>query len=338
MVQPPAERHTATLLSDGRVLVTGGSSGVRPDGLSAELFDPSDMTWTAMGGMNEARRGHSATLLGDGMVLVAGGSDGSEEEVVHTSAELFDPATGTWTRTGPMIEGRFGHTATLLPDGRVLVAGGQIGWDPGDELASAELYDPDTGTWATTGRLLDRRSGHTATLLPDGRVLVAAGPANHLTPTAELYDPSSGSWSPTQDMVERRFWPTATLLADGRVLVAGGVRGGTILAAAELFDPVSGSWTATGQMLSPRSWFTATLLADGKVLVTGGGDGGYGGSNRAELYDPMTGSWIPTQDMLRPHGYHAASPLADGRVLVVGGFPTRRNPDAEVYSPHLTPG
>ena len=163
--------HTATLLPDGKVLVTGGLD-TRGGALgSAELYDPSRGTWTATRELGLARANHTATLLRDGKVLVAGGSAQGGR---RTEAELYDPVGRTWTPTGDMVLARANHTATLLRDGRVLVVGGCCGL--GEEypmLASAELYDPASGTWAAAGSTLGIPEGPTATLMPDGRVLVA---------------------------------------------------------------------------------------------------------------------------------------------------------------------
>jgi hypothetical protein len=274
--------HTATLLPDGRVLVAGGDISSANIGsspphhilASAELYDPSNGTWTATGEMTEAGWGHTAILLLDGKVLVTGGY-GSETDVTEVpngefvnpaASELYDPSNGTWTATGKMIETRALPTATLLPDGRVLVAGGQTTFATGSDihtvdLASAELYDPGSGTWTATGEMTEARTNHTTTLLADGRVLVAGGGS------AELWDPSSGTWTATGNMIVFRTSHTATLLPDGRVLVTGGEGG---LASAELYDPSSGTWTATGDMIEGHSDHTATLLADGTVLVASG--------------------------------------------------------------------
>ncbi|TFG86222.1 MAG: kelch-like protein, partial [Gemmatimonadales bacterium] len=182
----------------------------------------------------------------------------------------------TWTATGNMIEARAFPTATLLPDGRVLVAGGSLGLGG---LASAELYDPGSGSWTATGNMIEGRGFHTATLLPDGTVLVAGGIG---LSTAELYDPGSGSWTATGNMIEARAFYAATRLPDGKVLVAGGRNSGT---SAELYDPGSGTWTVTASMIEARSGHTATLLSDVRVLVAGGEALG-----SAEVYEPGSGT------------------------------------------------
>ena len=306
--------HTATLLPDGTVLVAGGYSG-NPEVsalASAELYNPSSDTWTATGTMNAIRGGHTATPLRDGKVLVTGGaSAGSDSFALLASAELYDPSRGIWTATGNMADVRTSHTATLLRDGNVLVAGGIV-FGAGDLrfLGSAELYHPSSGSWTPTGDMNQPRSYHTTTMLADGRVLVAAGnnTSGPVVP-AELYDPSQGVWTATGSMAGGRFGYTATLMADGKVLVAGGSDGSSLLGA-ELYDPSSGAWTATGSMVTPRLNHTATVLPDGKVLVAGGivwrfvtidGRTGVDGNTvralaSAEVYDPRSGTWTVTGD------------------------------------------
>ena len=237
----PRLGHTATLLSDGRVLIAGGEPAVAlvPSAqASAELYDPATGTFGSTGSMTAARRDHTATLLPDGRVLIAGGAD---ERGIYgnslSSAELYDPKAGTFSITGSMTMGRFGHTANLLPDGRVLVAGGTAGAaDVPWSQASAEVYDPATGTFGPTGSMTAARRDHTATLLPDGRVLIAGGADSGTLASAELYDPATGSFRATASMTRDRQASTATLLADGRVLVAGGWDNGP-LASAELYRP-----------------------------------------------------------------------------------------------------
>ena len=220
--------HTATLLSDGRVLVTGGNNTA-----SAELYDPGTGNWTATGSLNTARYFHRATLLPDGKVLVAGGFffNGSRGHTL-ASAELYDPTTGVWTFTGNLATARQDEILLLLPTGKVLAAGGdnQTGF-----LATTELYDPLTGTWAATGSLTTARAA-TATLLPDGKVLAAGGKNPIALASAELYDSASGTWSATGSLGTARLAPL-TLLPDGKVLAPGGIdANSSSLASAELYD------------------------------------------------------------------------------------------------------
>jgi N-acetylneuraminic acid mutarotase len=282
--------HTATLLTNGQVLVAGGENF--SDGFlsSAELYDPSTRTWTATGSLNQARFNHTATLLTNGQVLVAGGKDsGHAIGGVLSSAELYDPATGVWTATGSMTTTRVYHTATLLNNGQVLVAGGED--NSNVALASAELYDPPTGVWTATGSLNQGRLVHTATLLTNGQVLVAGGGNNGVLGSAELYDPATGTWSATGSLNQARSNYTATLLNNGKVLVAGGTSNGSdFLSSAELYDPTTGTWSATGSMSTARLQHTATLLNNGKVLVAGGSDDFSGNAlSSAELFTLVDG-------------------------------------------------
>jgi N-acetylneuraminic acid mutarotase len=236
--------------------------------------------------LGTARCNHTATLLPNGKVLVAGGI-GSNFTVL-SSAELYDPATGIWTATGSLATARVYHTATLLASGEVLVAAGFNTFST--HLRSAELYDPASGTWTSTGSLSLRRDKHTATLLQNGQVLVAGGArgGNNLASRTELYDPASGTWSLTDPLLNpnNRKSHTATLLPNGQVLVAGGVRGfrGGGLSTAGLYDPVRGMWAATASLGSARFAHTATLLPSGQVLVAGGVDSGASLAS-AELYE-----------------------------------------------------
>jgi len=320
--------HTATLLTDGRVLIAGGST---PEGLTptTELYDPATGAWTLTGSMSVGRAHHNATLLTDGRVLVAGGST---PEGPTPTAELYDPATGAWTLTGSMSVGRADHNATLLGVGRVLVAGGST---PNGPTPTAELYDLATGIWAMTGSMNYARAGHSATLLTDGTVLVA-GKTNG--DTAERYDPAAGIWAVTGSMNYARWGHRATLLTDGTVLVVGG--SGTSFyyyhweptATAEAYEPATDTWRVTGAMTDARIGHTATLLANGRILVAGGAlgcwpyssqDAGsfpYPQLNSAEGYDPASGTWVARTLMQTGRYSHTATLLNDGRVLIAGGF------------------
>ena len=283
--------------------------------------------FTPTGDMQNQRGFHTATLLSTGKVLVAGGamlaSQPASPIVCYggiSTAELYDPVSGSFTTTAGMAKQRFAHTATLLLTGKVLVIGGvgNIGSQCEDGNApvesSAELYDPSSGSFTSTGSMAKARSGHTATLLANGKVLIAGGidrtnpnsPA--ATSKAELYDPTTGTFTPTNNMTIARDGHTATLLATGRVLIAGGAD----LPSAEIYDPATGSFSPTGDMGQARASHTATLLSNGTVLMAGGSD------STAELYDPFTGSFSPTGGMATGRTRHSATLLQNGKVLVAG--------------------
>jgi len=289
--------HTATLLPDGQVLLAGGfGSGFdcedlgEPAQVSAEVYDPTRGLFRGTSSMLTARGGHTATLLADGHVLITGGGNQGGGEfpfygVATRTAELYDPATGLFAPTGSMAIERLGHTATLLPDGKVLIAGGVLSYDsPPTNLA--EVYDPATHVFSAAGVLSTPRAGHTATLLADGKVIIAGGYTAfkggefQTSASAEIYDPASGTFSATGSMGLPRYMHTATLLPDGTVLVAGGGS-----ATAEVYDPSTGSFATTGSMEVSRSGHTSTRLKDGRVLVVGSYLGhAFPASSSAELY------------------------------------------------------
>ncbi len=298
--------HTATLLTNGKVLVVGG------DGTSsAEIYDPATATWTNTDSMARPHDGAVTTLLVNGKVLVAGGNSTS-------SAEIYDPETGTWTDTGSMGGPRGGAVAALLASGKVLVAGGSV---DGSTLSSAEIYDPATENWTSTGSMRSpRRNWPTATLLADGKVLVAGGhDGNDFSASAEIYDPATGTWTDTGGMGTQRGYYTATLLNTGKVLAVGGINSYGWHSSAEIYDPATGTWSSTGEMMfGARYIHAAALLANGKVLVAGGQ--GFGGRlSHAELYDPTTGTWSGTGSMTTARSSHRLTLLANGMVLATGG-------------------
>src|ERR1041385_449762 len=318
--------YTATLLQSGKVLVAGGqdSSGILA---TAELYDPATGKWTATGSLNTGRRFHTATLLPNGKVLVAAGFDNNTNLDGLVSAEIYDPATGKWTLTGNLNEGRYSHTATLLAGGKVLITGGTSAHS---SLVTAELYDSTTGSWINTGQLTNTRQDHTATLLADGTVIVAGGynqDGGQTISGAEIYNPTTGTWSVTGSLVTARFDHTATLLPSGKVLIGGG-NNGTLLASAELYDPASGSWTNTGSLITGRAGHSASLLPNGKVIIAGGNNGGSLAS--VELYDPASGTWTVTGSMNTARSRHTATLLPNGMLLVACDSQTAT---AEVFDP-----
>lgn len=316
----PRLAHTATRLTDGRVLIAGGWDTF---GLAtAELYDPAMGTFASGCTMTMARYAHKATLLDNGSVLLSGGCNGSPC-VFLTNGELYDSTSGTFGATGSMITARVHHTATLLRDGKVLIVGG-LG--TGGFLASAELYDPAAGGFTPAGTLVRGARGlPTATMLNDGRVLIAGGARGTgccgLT-EADLYDPATGTLTPTDSMRTGRWGHSAILLPNGSVLVAGGVDpNNRITSSAELYDPATGRFGATGPLRTGSFGHTATRLNDGGVLITGGYGFAIGPLARAELYDPITGTFAAAGNMSTGRHAHTATSLCDGRVLITGGCP-----------------
>jgi Galactose oxidase, central domain len=229
--------------------------------------------------------------------------------------------SGTWTATGSLAHAGFIiRTATLLPNGKVLVVGSypvyvypHLSYLPG-----AELYDPASGTWAATGIPVTLFNSPRATLLPNGNVLVAGVSAGV---SAELYDPASGTWSATGSLRTARDEHTMTLLPNGKVLVVGGLdvnKGGSI-ASAELYDPARGTWAATRSLNTARLFHSATLLPNGKVLVAGGAGTVGLPLASAELYDPASGTWSTTGSLATGRFLHTETLLPNGKVLVAGG-------------------
>ena len=302
--------------------------------------------WPGTGALTVARGFHTAdrnaVLLGNGKLLVAGG-EGTNGRIgtIMAAADLFDPATATWSAAAPLAAARDYHSTTLLHDGRVLVTGGYDVWN--NSLASAELYDPLTGTWAPAAPMNISRGYHTATVLGDGRVLVVGGDTSTLwtpTATAELYDPVANTWTVAASPANAHAAGVAELLPDGRVLVAGGYApGGPIqqTAASEIFDASTGTWSTVAPMTAARTCASVALV-NGKVLVAGGENDRTGYLSSAELFDPATGTWTKTGMLKARHACAASVKLADGRVVVAGGLgpsSTGAIPEAtvETYSP-----
>ena len=321
--------HAATLLADGRVLVTGGYVGVfqqQRQIAGSELYDPATRRFLPAAPMVYPRAWHTATLLDDGRVLIAGGG-------VYP-AEIYDPATDTFREAAAMHSSGYVHAAARLADGRVLVVANN----------HAEIYDPREGTFRVAAPYVveELQFLNSATSLQDGRVLLVG------EGRAQIYDPARDAFSfiPSEDCdtaacgVELH---AATLLDDGSVLVTGGLGYG-IMDEAELYDPAAGKFTRTARMLSHRETHAAVRLPDGRVLIVGGSGPvcvgpGYGACSwnewhaSAELYDPVKGKFSPAGDMAVARAVPRATLLADGDVLITGGG---FSPAAEVYRPVST--
>ena len=321
--------HTATLLRDGKVLVIGGDNST--DALNgAEIYDPATESWGPTRALSTARTYHTATRLADGKVLVTGGTVTVPryDNTVYglASAEVYDPLTRTWHGTGPMQAGRAGHTATLLPDGRVLVTGGYKSNEAAGGytssftgVTSAELYDPATGTWSSAGALVAARIGHTATLLPTGKVLIVGGALDYKFATVtELFDPATSTWQTTGPTSDSYTYHTATLLPSGKVMVTGG--NGSVQT--ELYDPATGTWTTSTAADQGRSNHTATVMPGGRVLVTGGVASASADRALASttVFDPATATWSTACSLRKGRNNHTATLLPNGLLLIAGGF------------------
>ena len=323
----------AARLDDGRVLLVAGrflGMGERV-AASAHLWDPVSGSMTATGLPADPRVSPSATALSDGRVLVVGGFGGpyAYASSAIASAEVWDPATEAFTPAGSMSERRVGHTATLLPDGRVLVVGGE-GSDGAS--ASAEIWDPASNAFTRLALPAEASGTGTATLLGDGRVLIVRG-------TAVLWDPQTNAFSPSGSLAQARIGHTATLIQNGRVLIAGGrAPGGGFLASAELWDPTTGDFSATGSLAAGRAGHAATRLADGRVFFFGGYDDPSGPAlATVEFWDPLDGSFGKAAALAEGlvEANTSAVLLSDGRRVLVAGYTggTGGPASAFVYDP-----
>jgi WD40 repeat protein len=315
-----AERaaHTATRLSDGKVLIAGG---FREEGTSeiaiasAEIFDPGTNTFTPIGDMNEPRNGHTATLLPDGDVLLAGGWN---QQGRTATAEIYDPQTGSFEYTRSLMAPRQGMTATLLTNGQVLIAGGDSARNR--PQLTAELYDPATRTFTPAGTLNHGRMAHTTTLLNDGRVLLVGGSSRNdeVLASAEIYDPETGQFTPTSDANIVRYKHTAVRLEDGNVLILGGSNDKDWTGkynSAEIYDVRARTFTEISDMNQERFKLAeaAVLLANGNVLIGGG-------NRQLEIFDAKSQTFIPDGMLDDDYYYSVLTPLQNGQVLITGGY------------------
>lgn len=320
--------HAAVTMTDGRVLVAGG----HPTGdsmTSAEIFDPKTGQWTRTAPMLHVHDWPVAAPMCDGRVFV-GGRVGATKE-----AEIYDPAADQWIDAGQMKYRHIYGQATLLQDCRILLSGGY------DANTRAEIYDPSTNMFHYAGTMNSERFFHTATLLADGRVLAAGGGVDangvwYTYKTADIWDPATGKWTKARPLVGSRRAHTATRLPDGRVLVTGGTfggkndgtQGGTQIDSAEIYDPAADTWEKLeARLVTPRGLHTAALVPSGAVLLFGGLDATGSASREVETF--FQGAFWPLQPLLSDRLHHASAQLADGRVLVTGGV---HQATAEIYA------
>ena len=309
MVQPRSG-HTATLLEDGRVLLTGGHTMIDGSeggygGATAELYDPATRTFVPTGSMLEGRVAHSAVLLRDGRVLIVGGNR------KQVRAELYDPATGSFEVTDWLRSGQLILSATRLASGEVLVVGQEY----------AEVYDPATGTFRAAGPYALPVFSDVAATLQDGRVLLAGGPVS------QIYEPSTNTFRPGGET--GMIWvelQTLTLLHDGRVLMAGGMNMDRENRAV-IFDPFTDSFGPVRYLNVKRDAHASAVLPDGRVLIAGGEGMSCVGTScvfsgslsSVEIFDPSTESFEWGPAMRFPRSVPTATRLQNGDVLITGG-------------------
>ncbi|HET9408209.1 MAG TPA: kelch repeat-containing protein [Candidatus Sulfotelmatobacter sp.] len=323
----PRSGHTATLLPNGKVLIAGGMRRNQDFYKSAELYDPATGKFTPTRDMEQRRVGHIAVLLRTGKVLIAGGwiGHGCTDE-----AELFDPVTAKFTVLARrMSVPHGGARATLLADGDVLITGGGQADSPAG-IAAAEVFHAATMTFQPVGAMHFARVSHSATLLRDGRVLIAGGRGERVNAVAELYDPQTHRFAETGSLTTARYKHTAGLLPDGRVLIAGGSDerdwNGN-LSSAEIYDPRTGKFTATSQLNYARFKLPeeAVQLDSGKLLLAGG-------SREAEIFDPLGGKFLVAAGQMNDaRHFMTETKLNDGSVLLAGGYANNDQATAQAW-------
>jgi len=311
----PRDGHTATLLGSGRILVVGGwtdaTYSVSARTATAELYDPGTGTSAATGAMATARSRATAVLLQSGKVLVAGGLGGPTSSSSLASAELYDPATGTWSATGSMGQAKYGFSATLLPSGKVLVAGGYTG---GAALSTTELYDPQTGAWTAGPALAGPRTGHDAILLPSGRVLLAGG-GNSVTglQTSEVYDPVAGSFTAGGSSAGAGG-ASLVSLPGGKVFYSGA----ETQVGGEVYSVATNAFTATTST-SGRSYFINSVAAAGGGKVVLAGNSTFPGGDVADVFTASTNTIAATGKLNVARGFSRLVLVPSGRLVLLGG-------------------
>ncbi len=320
--------HTATLLTDGNVLVTGGY--IMDNSLySCEVYNPATGNWTITTPMKYSRVSHAAVLLDDGRVLVIGGYSFHAGSIYLKTCEIFDPEYKTWSVTDSLLTRFRELTAVLLKDGRVLVVG------EADSLTS-QIYDPSTETWQPAEVMNEPREAYSVVKLADGKVLVSGSElvgreGSFVLKSCEVYDPLADSWTNKEPMNSARAYHSSSLLPDENVLVAGGVNSEGSSAypilnytkQCEIYDPAQNSWSQTDSLKQARIRHATVSLNDGSVLMAGGIYGTQFGAeyyslNNCEVY--KDGKFSTTDSLEEARYWHRIVLLSNGEVLVTGGI------------------
>jgi len=285
------------------------------------------LSWEDAGSLAVPRAYAKALRLATGEVLIFGGMDAADPRVSNDTTELFDPWTGRSTVLPQRLPGRVQHSATSVWGDRVVIAGGSEWYgDHWEVMDRVDVFRVSTREWVAARPMLHRRTGHGATALLDGRLLVAGGyDGPRLIATVEIYDPRTDRWTDARPLPLPRGDFTMATLPDGRVLVAGGLEGKDSLVAhrALLYDPLRDRWTDGGPQIGDRVLHTSVTLANGDVLLIGGQRSG---SNTAERYDVRTHRFLYAGALVEPRMLGSAAALPDGRVLLVGGLPVLEGP------------
>jgi len=348
----PAVTTDGPVLDDGGVKEASAELGPVKDAGEAGPVDatPKDLepdgpkppgSWKAVKGTPPQVDNHTATLLQNGDVLIAGGYNQLSTAMHKNAAFRYKPAQDDFVAAGTMTAPRVEHTATLLSDGTVLVAGGK---NASDYLKTTEIYDPTkpaASAWTAAVSMFKSRWGHKATALKDGRVLITGGfVSSDSTTSIVVYDPKANSWQvPGAMMAVGRRYHTSTLLKSGKVLITGGMQGyssstWSYLDSIEIYDPTNGKMVQSKvKMSKKRVSHTATLLPGGEVLIVGGycGKDCAGGKLVDDIYDPITETITPLQHAGPLPTGHVAALLKDGRVLVAGDNDTTNNINTLLY-------
>lgn len=330
--------HTASLLPDGSIIIIGGLGYVDRVHQETLLYSPYSGSLAPHASLGTARAAHVAFTLPNGKIIVAGGYNpyvGTSFDPAFKSSEIYDPNTKAFSPGPDMNFPRRNHVATALKDGRILITGGiqLIGRGFGAS-PNTEVFNPATNLFDAGERMTDGRWLHTATLLKDGKVLIAGGRNNNCTEncliyalnSAEIYDPATGHYTATGPMHIARYNHTATALADGRVLILGGETtddlgtGNDQVGTAEIYDPATGQFTTWTSLLLPRSSHQAVELLNGKILVMGGLRASAVGTDQTEIFDPETGESRPGPTLNDFHVRSSAIRLSNGEVFLFAGW------------------